>query len=478
MSNLSIVLEKWDQIKSKIEGVNKDLFDLIEPIALILKKRKKDYLYSMRFKFGEKVIENGQMVALAKDENGNYENLNRLSFEFDPEALTKGFDLNIRDMFIKDCGQDPDHPLAVVTKNYIEISSLHDPHFSQDPKKVSRWPFPLNVIKEGDLFGVFGSVNSIFETYEKENYEWNASAGKSCILPLFPGITDGQSSASYRNRFSKIFSDDTESPHDGIIFTANEILGDCNFAEIVIIPECYFKEEAGDGGELRGAKTRLREFLFKIAWEQSKESREISFEDKVLLKHFMIKEPGLTFHLIKHIINIAEGNAFVLKPVSDNDGLLFEVFKNLVDKFSGNSSQAQDLLNYATPVFMHYVKLDNKNPSGIEFIHSPSINMAWPEISAAQIRDIYIRPIFDAQKMQKFFKKKGIDAELQYYKKPPNREVKEDKKNASYVRNINEFIDINLSNAYKSLLGKDNKVILHRSVPGVYNSFIHIERKS
>jgi hypothetical protein len=476
MSNLNIVLEKWDVVKNKVSTANQTLFNILDPIACFLKHEKKDYIYSLQFKYGEKIIDNGQMVALSKDEQGNYINLDKLKFKYNPATLCKVFDSNIKNRFINDCGQDPDHPLALVIKNYIEISSLHEPHFFLDSKKVSRWPFPLNIIRKGELFGVFGSINSIFDTYEKDNYKWNASSGKSCFLPLFPGINGGQSSAPYRNRFSQMFSDETESPQDGIIFTANEILGSNNFSEIIIIPECYLKDGSDDVEELRRAKAKFREFLFRIAWEQSKISREISFEDKALMRYFAIEDPGLTFHLIKHIINIAHGKAFILKPVSNDDDILFEVFKNLIGKFNGSNGKYPDLLKYATPAFMHYTKLDCDNPNGIEFLHSPSINMAWPEISAAQIRDIYIRPIFDGQKMQRYFKTKGIDVDLHYYKTPPNRTVKEDKKNASYVRNIYEYFD-NLNDSYSGLLGKNNKVIVHRSVPGVYNSFINIERK-
>ena len=477
MGNLDVRLLKWDATKDRIGVVNRPLFDLLEPIALSLKEQKRDYLYLMSFKFGEKIIDNGQMIALLKDMQGEYKNLNNVIFHVDSKIFPGISTDSLRDQFIVDCGKDPDHPLALVIKNQIEIYSENNILYSKKPKSegTPRWAFPLNIIKEGELFGVYGSVNSTLEDYKKSNYGWSGAAGKACILPLFPGTTGGQSSSPYRNKFAQIFSDDTEDPHEGIMHITNEILGSSDFAEIIIIPESYFKKDSSDNNELRNAKIMLREFLFKIAWEQSTLSRELSRDDKILMSFFGIKSPGLTFHIIKHIINIAEGRSFFLKPVSESDGILFDVFKHLVAKFKNLSNHRNNLLNYATPLFLHYAKLTQENPKGIEFIHCPSINIHWPEIRADEIRDTIIPPVFNGQKMVKYLKSRDLNMSLKYFKVLPKSELKSDK-NSNFVRDLKEYIATDLNNIYSSVLGPNQKVILHRSAPALYNSFIHIEK--
>ena len=199
MSDIYIKVNSWSDVAKKIESANKVLHDLIAPISDMLITDMQDHFYQMNFMFGEAVIREGQMMALEKDRNGNYANESKIKFV--PEGFS-GKRQNDFKKFVEDCEQNTDHPLSIVTSNYIEIfctkrSSL---------QSVGEYSFPLNIIEKGNLFGVWGSVNSIFKVDETDYYPWNAVAGKACIIPLFPEPQHKKSSDHYRKKFSTIFS--------------------------------------------------------------------------------------------------------------------------------------------------------------------------------------------------------------------------------------------------------------------------------
>jgi hypothetical protein len=222
---------------------------------------------------------------------------------------------------------------------------------------------------------------------------------------------------------------------------------------------------------LSQAKYKFREYLYESAWGQTKNLREMAWDDKELMSQLEINEPDYAFHLIKHIINISLGNSFLLKPVSFNDGVLYDVFKNLVEKFKFYSDRRGNLLDYSTPIFLHYTKLNKENPRGIELTHSPSINMFLPGTRLDTMKHNIMYQIFFKNRVQEYLKNKGFEIKLKYFKEKSNNSTN----SPWYVTGLNEYIETELTSLYSLILPKNMNVKLPKS-PSLFNSFIQIER--
>ncbi|MEI6681658.1 MAG: hypothetical protein WCO44_03470 [Bacteroidota bacterium] len=481
MGNFEVRMVNWKEASPKLKIVNKTLHDLIEPINRHFKTVKQDYFYLMDFKFSERVIKDGQMVALERDRYGNYLHKDKIVLNAGSFSVDKEDDLN---RFIEDCGKDSDHPLSVVTKGYVEVYCTQPSAYKLNGSE-HEYSFPLNIIETGGLFGVYGSINSIFSDYKENFYGWNAVAGKACILPLIPEPLPNKSHLLYRKKFNDIFPE-SDQVLTGIFNMTNQLLGNDSFSEILIIPEKYYIRDKDDSPELVFAKHKLKEYLYQVSWSQTKSIREMVWDDKELMLMFKLDNPDFTFHLIKHIANIVNGNAYLLKPVSENDGILFDVFKNLVEKFKSFSDRTGDLLDYTTPIFLHYVKLDKNNPKGLELTHSPSINLRLPPTNSESMRDSIMRQILVGKKISEKLKKNGHDISIQYFKQIPkekkdekNKEREKDEKNNDndFLLGIDKYIDNELTQLYSKYLPQGKSVKLPQT-PSLFNSFIQIEKKN
>jgi len=473
MSKININIIPWEEASKRLKSSNKIIHDLLAPISLQLKKNKKNYFYQLDYGFGAEVICDGQMVALAKNKDGNY--INEKNVRFFPEGFS-GNKQNDFKLFVDDCGQDTDHPLSIVTNNYIEIYCTK----KSSLQSVGEYSFPLNIFKKGDLFGVWGSVNSVCKIKGTGFFPWNAVAGKACIIPLFPEPQYKKSSDLYRKSFSEIFRHQSNTK-DGIISIANEVLGSSLFSQIIIIPKSYYSDLPNEKSEVRNFKFQLREYLFKTAWEQTKTVRDMPWNDRKLIEDFEsgfksvidIKGHVFAFNFAKHLLNIVQGSSFILKPVEESDEILFDVFRKLVSEFAKHSDKSGTLLDYTTPVFLHYEKLHSKNTKGIELTHSPSINIELPDVRLDIMSNI-MQAFVDRGKMTSILKSKGFDISLNYFKES----------GTGHARNIDRYIESELLPLYNQFLPESHfkklqsahmKVKLPKS-PSLFNSFLQIER--
>jgi hypothetical protein len=168
----------------------------------------------------------------------------------------------------------------------------------------------------------------------------------------------------------------------------------------------------------------------------------------------------------------------LLKPVSLNDGVLFDVFKQLVEQFKEHSDRTGSLLEYTTPIFLHYTKLSKENPKGIEFTHSPSINMLLPGTRMDTMKDNIMYKIFFNHKVEKYLKERGCEISLKYYKEKPKingKRVGSVDNTPRYVTDLKEYIENDLFELYSSILPANTKIRLPKA-PALFNSFVQIER--
>lgn len=459
MSKFRVQILKWNEVSKEIRDANPDLHSLMDSIA---QNMQGSYVYKLRLKFGEPIIENGTTIFLRKE--------NLPEIEFEPKGFFGNSNTDLK-TFIEDCGADVDHPLSLVVKNYLEIYCNHSSSYKLSGLLTEEnYAFPLNIINKGDLFGVWGAVNSVFKKWNKNLYGWHAVGGKICILPLLPEeLAEGKADILYRQNFSKIFPD-SKGPLEGIINNINFLLNDETFTELIIIPErFYIIDKNKEKSNIEIAKLKLRDFLFCTAWEQTQVLRDMVWSDKELMLSLNKDKTDMEFYLTKHIYNIVTEKSFLLKPVDSNDGILFDSFKDLVNRFHDIKKGSKNLLNNTTPVFLHYTKLDDKNLKGIELLHTPSMNIILPKTRNEEMKDIIMYNILKQHDLEKFLKSKGYEVIIKYYKLVSSSYP-------NYVSHLQEYIDKELTPLYSKLLF-NGPVRLPKS-PKLFNSFIHIEKKT
>jgi len=445
MEKLKISKLNWAQISSKIKSVNSKFHAAISPIAAQLDSDNLAFVYSLKLKFGQKFIENGKMIALIKDSSDKYLNTQLLEFTEDNDDNQK-----LINEFLTYAGNTCGHPLSIISENYIEIfCESYSPYcLSGDAAYQKKYFFPLNQLGKGEVFGVWEAINLIIDDSKYDSKGWDAVAGKNCFLSILPENKSGVSSAEYRREFSAIFNKMTNSK-DGFISLVNEKYGKDYFTEIIIIPEQFYTKLKKDDDNMQLIKSKLRELIFKIGWQQEEKIRIPNWEDwESLLKGLHKKDIGLIYTLKQHFINIATNKAFGIKPVDRKDPLFFEVVSDLVKKFRTiklDRGTNKSLLDYCFPLFFHYT-LFNDNDWVFEISHSPSVNVVLPPIKLDDFKPTFESHFIDGDQLKNLFKSIGLSADVHFY-------AKKSKKSSQEIKTMEHFVEDNISTIYSGLLG-------------------------
>ena len=451
MEKFKVSKLKWDKVGTKIKSVNPDFHSVINSIARQLNSTGRDFIFSLKLKFGQKFIQDGKMIALAKDFDKKYINTTLLSFSENNEENEKAID-----EFLACVGNTAGHPLSIITENYIEIfCENYSPYCLPGGEAYSKkYFFPLNQLKQGDVFGVWEAINLIFN-YSDHNFEgWDAVAGKNCFISILPVNKSGVSSAEYRAEFSDIFKNMVTS-EEGFVSLVNEKYGKDYFTEILIIPEHFYMYSKGDNENMQLSKSKLREFIFKTGWQQEEKIKIPNWNDwESLLKGLDKKDIGLIYTLKQHFINIVTSKAFGIKPIDNNDPLFFEVVSDLVKKFrtiKTGRKKDKTLLDYCFPLFFHYTLFDT-NDWIFEISHSPSINVVLPPIKLDDFKPTFENQFINGDKLKKLFENFGINTDVTFYAKPS-------KKSGKKIKTMEDFIQENIASIYSHLLVEEENFI-------------------
>jgi hypothetical protein len=305
-----VAILSWDEAQRNFsnKNLNKEFRALITAIVKKLGKSK-NYVYSVELKFGDKVIENGAM------------NFDKYEIEKNDFGVTPA-------IFKRDINYSED-PLGIVVKNHLEVYSINDCEnrerqittFLSDKKHIRHEPeynVPLNVIEEGDLFGVFGTLDFItgIKTSLNTGLDWYVVAGNATFLIDLPIFHSKM--GKMKPDLMEIFNEHghkNEKYYPGkeqIEFVKKYAP---NFrTNIVYFPKHFF--------EIKDVKLKqqLEYALLLKGWQQYSPLRHFIFENKVLgdiLRDSNLKNnPQFILQLFEHLKNITNEKAFALYPLN------------------------------------------------------------------------------------------------------------------------------------------------------------------
>jgi len=304
--NTTISVKAWSEIMQNAPANCKEICNAINEVILTLPANEQ-YVYFAKFPFGTKLIENG---AISIDK-----------FSFVPND-------NFQPKNIRDLNADLDYsrdPLGLVLKNHIEV-------YSSNKRDGYIYNIPVNIIKEWDFFGLFGTLDYLSDrntthplTHEQE---WSVVAGNVCFEILFPFDNSGVNTYLYgsiyehfiRNNQKPNFSED-----DKILFVKKHLAATHSQWEVDVL---YFHKKFIN--KLRESSFIFKHILFDIGWKQSGYLRDALFESKIVSDK--IEHLNTTFNctnrtflsaLYNHILRAIRGDAYVLCPATSNH-ILFE----------------------------------------------------------------------------------------------------------------------------------------------------------
>ncbi len=356
----------WDDAREMLptSNPNKAFCDLVSNVYNTLKQDKKHYVYHIQLEFGDKFIEQGKRY-LFEDNGFTFENKingvnkNKNDFKQDLKYLEQTVD-----------------PLGMVLKNHIEVYSENELlNITGNKYRVH-----LNTIKAGELFGLYGTLDSFISDTEIGNQDWYAMAGNSCFEILFPfsnntdydKITkDTNPNKDFVNKQIAISIDEK------IAFFKKYInISDNHWrTDIIYFPKHFI--------EANNSEFKIK--LYQIGWAQSKASRNFLFENKALSdiiddvdsKSALKNNKHLLNFLLDYIIKASKGNAYVLKPLKDENHILRIALEKFKDDISAYLSKDQSY----NPAILYYDTIINNNDWGCLAIDSIPILLNYPKIT-------------------------------------------------------------------------------------------------
>lgn len=295
----------WDKIKQEIQKTNYELFLALKQIPNGVLSRYKFFV--AKYRYGQLLIENGKFLP--------------------PLACTcptcTQFNKQIENNHI---------PLTLVLNNSVEVY-LDYP----EQERIA----PLRLISKGELFGVFETLDFLCTPTTKPIYPfspWNVSAGVRSVVVLSP--VGNAKLANNIVRFLKK-NDSTDEHLDKAVsnkiskFNAELISLLAPYADaawnvkVLIFPQELLIEGIENHALLHQ--------IFKIGWKQSyylreKSALEISQKDSYkrnVLNGRHKPDPYLDI-MVKHIVEIAEGNIPGFRPFSSAEAGPFEKVQQLI----------------------------------------------------------------------------------------------------------------------------------------------------
>lgn len=452
MCNFRLQKIYWQEIRKELESINSDFYSLISPLMDFCQETGKDYLYLISARYGEPLIVNGKSELL-RIENGKY-------------VYEKDFDTEIFNNFVDECGHTNGHPLSIVKNYNVEISRTQISAYTLDGDKAKKYKFVLNSIKKGEFLGVWETVQMI---YNKQNdnviSSWDATAGKTVLLSPLPVPKKNKSNKDYRNLYYDLFkADSTQESFVKIIKETNPDL----WIELLVIPEYFYLSQEASIENLR-----LQKYITSIGWDQENPIRQLAWNDELISDIFGINyyDPFLVMTL-KHIDNILNGEAMLLKPISENDIILFNATCYLFEQFHKATYKHKGCnktcLHYNTPLFFHYDKLTNRSGDwGIEMAHSPSYSAELPALKTSIINEKFDKSILN--KLEDYIKKMNYHTEVAYLHRG----------NDSSNGHVLDFLTRKYNDLYSPILNQYNSKVCLTNMTNAWflNSLFTFERK-
>lgn len=349
MNNKRVSVLPWNEALKMLprDNPNVEFCKLISEICEELKLSNKNYVYYTSFEFGEKLIDKGSV------------SLDQFSVVHDSYFKKTGKDM------VEDLSYSQD-PLGLVIKNHIEIYS-ENIIINKSGQAIDSYLVPLNIINEGDLFGLFGVLdfltenksNDIPKTSSPIAYDWYAIAGNICFELAWPFendtdfsfISDQKWAEKFRIKYDKLnyVGENKISFVREFIYAADKNHNTKNrwTVDVIYFPRHFF--------EIKDIKLKraLENYLFKAGWLQSSPLRYALFENKIIAE--ALYQSAVTPNHDKHFLNVlydyiiksGKGKQYTLKPLLSSEHILniaLQSFKSTLGNYLKKAKHYEPLI--------------------------------------------------------------------------------------------------------------------------------------
>jgi len=363
MTKKEITVLSWDQAEAKFpkNHSNQGIFDGLNQINSSL-TAEEQFVYHAKYEFGEKIIHKG-----------------RLHLD-DYEVAANKYRRSIDD-FKKDVGYSND-PLAIILTNYVEV-------YTENTCDRDSYPVPLNIIREGDIFGVFGTLDILANCPNSDNLkerDWYVVAGNISFHIAFPFGNQTELellSSELQPFFAESENTYTTRGNHKVKFIKEHVSN--WFVEVIYIPRHYLQK-------LKSLDMIFFEnLLFKKGWHQSSPLRYALFEDTTISdllsatpKKYLTHEKIFLSKVYLYLTQCFFKNAIIYKPLLSEDHVINKAiveFKDRNQKYFQKSKCVEPL-----PFISGF--LDEGGWGLLSYYHLPIIYNYKPESLTDLIKDL------------------------------------------------------------------------------------------
>lgn len=332
----------WEDIIDKIprNDSNKDFIDCMNGVSIFLKPEKKDYVYLVRYEYGDKLIEKGSIP---------------ISQSCRIELIGGQFKVSQQN-FEEDILYSSD-PLGMVLTNYIEIYTENKSIAGDNGDKYT---VPLDIINAGDLFGVFGLLDHRAGISSADKRDWNAIAGDITFSVAWSFKNDTEN--KILEELSPLFNKADEVKHNIDAGTEKvkfikKYISDWP-VEVIYIPIHYFRRIVTDYSLV------LENYLLKKGWIQSVLLRYSRFEDSAIANILPTSKCKLDIQFLNlvynYILRVSRGEAKILKPLKGQ-----HLITMAIDKFKKENEEHFTKKESNEPLPFIYERLKDNDDWGI-----------------------------------------------------------------------------------------------------------------
>ena len=349
MTEQNVQVKSWEEISKMLskESHKIEFVSALNEIAKRLKKTKTDYVYYAEFEFGTKLIDKGKINLNQFVINENTYSLNKTNFKHD---------LNYSN-----------DPLGFVVEGYLEIVTNNLSEFNNKKKNYFTL---LNRINRNELFGVFGTLDKLYDTVQNDIEEkWDAYAGDVTYEISFPWENTSDTLFNFNSDLKKLFdiNENVCSSEQKINFYKELFSNENELPKVKVV---YFPKHFVE--DIKGSD--FHNELLKIGWKQSTFLRNLQLEFKTIMdtvSGLSVRE-SLTHSLdflaffVQHIIYTHKGSGYALTPAV-NDVFL----KALLSKIKAKNLLYFKNKTHFIPLFFKYEKLKTNQTGLISVISIP-----------------------------------------------------------------------------------------------------------
>lgn len=312
---------EWSEIRNEVKKVNPELGRIIDQIS----PDKKHKLLKARYKFGDKIVDEGKL------------NLPTLHGEIVPI----------------------DSPyVSTALKNYLDYSAIPLSLILEKSNEVfvtaGERVIPLNYFMPGDLFGLFEAIDLIQAVAKPR---WTVTSGARSIFML-PRVTDDVGYKRIRRNYNINIETPKSLSEQADFFT--KIVNHSKFSdswcnEILFFPKNWLHKANDNKGW-----SNFDRYLLRESWIQQQLFRDTvefglmwaSFTSAIINRN--LKPRPYLVDTIKHLISIANGVTVAFKPATDDLGLPIQIIQEVMLNDYG-------LKNYI-PSIIQPCKFNGKEP--------------------------------------------------------------------------------------------------------------------